>query len=93
MLEVKSMGDTILTTPKVDQQSELQQILDNLRFFVDRVKSNDKDDKVGDEWKALAMLLDRTFFWLTTFLAVILIPTFLLQKQMGAANLWKQNNA
>ena len=60
--------------------SELGEIRDMLRFIVDNMKEKANEADVEDEWKALAMVLDRIFFWITSITALILIPAFLLKR-------------
>ena len=69
---VKPNSEAEVTSP-----SELAQIRTLIEFIVDRMKSNEAVKCIEDEWKALALVLDRIFFWVTAITAVIMIPTFL----------------
>ena len=60
--------------------SELEHIRRLLTYIVDSLKEKEKDKETEDEWRALAMVLDRIFFWITTIMAFVMIPTFLLRR-------------
>ena len=78
--ELTGVTDTSISPlPSTDTNNELAEIRDLLRHIVDVMKDRDSEACVADEWKALAMVLDRIFFWLTLFTSVIMIPTFLLR--------------
>ncbi len=47
--------------------------------MVDSMKHKTLNASIEAEWKALAMVLDRIFFWLTTITSIIMIPIFLVQ--------------
>lgn len=50
-----------------------------LQHIVDDMKAKEKEQAVAEEWRALAVVLDRLFFSIIAILAVIMIPAFLLQ--------------
>ena len=59
--------------------AELIEIRDMMRLMVSQMKEKARDSHIEDEWKALAMVLDRIFFWMTAVTTVVMVPTFLLQ--------------
>ena len=71
-----SVADMVTKASSTDDIGHIRHLLS---FLVDKVKDKDKDGLIEAEWKALAMVLDRIFFWMTTITAVVMIPTFLVQ--------------
>ena len=65
--------------PDHGEPTDLLQIKQLLKHIVDSMKDKARSGHIADEWKALAMILDRIFFWMTTITSIIMIPTFLLQ--------------
>lgn len=61
------------------EKSELADIKQLLAYLTDHLKDQEKNGKVEDEWKAVAMVLDRLFFWITLVMSIILVPLFLVQ--------------
>ena len=74
-ITVTSDVDEVKKDP--DEANELDQIRRLLAYIVDDMRGKEKEAKVQDEWKALATVLDRTFFWLTLITALIILPIFL----------------
>ncbi len=61
-------------------ENDLKEIRDYLRHMKKKVEDTDRSNKTADEWKQVALVLDRTFFfaycgWLIISLLVILIKT------------------
>lgn len=55
----------------------------NICFIAELLKKKDKDDKIDEDWKYVAMVLDRLFLWIfsgSCFLGTVIIllqaPTF-----------------
>ena len=79
-LEVKTLADNadqLKEKMKVGDKSDLAEIRDLLGNIVDNMKEKEKSASIEDEWKALALILDRIFFWITFIAAIVMIPTFL----------------
>ena len=69
-----------LALDSLAESSELAEIRELLKHIVDNMKGKGKSWSVGEEWKGLAMVLDRLFLWLITITATIMIPIFLVQR-------------
>ena len=59
------------------------QAFQNVCFIAELLKKKDKDDKIDEDWKYVAMVLDRLFLWIfsgSCFLGTVIIllqaPTF-----------------
>uniref|UniRef100_UPI00358E21B6 neuronal acetylcholine receptor subunit beta-4-like n=1 Tax=Myxine glutinosa TaxID=7769 RepID=UPI00358E21B6 len=53
--------------------AELQEAVDNVRIIADHTRSEDKDQSVIEDWKYVAMVIDRLFLWI--FIVVCVIGT------------------
>ena len=70
----------ITNTETPATKDDLKQILDQLKYLVDYVKSQEDDSSIQDEWKSMALVLDRLFFWITAIVSVILLIVFLVRR-------------
>ena len=60
--------------------STLEEILQNLRFITDRMKQEDADTHIMDEWKALGRVVDRLFFWVVCLILIVTTIAMMLQR-------------
>ena len=59
------------------EPSENKKILNHLDYFAEYLKGQEKDGAIETEWKAVALVIDRLFFWMTLIVALIIVPTCL----------------
>ena len=45
---------------------EVEMALKGVQFIAQHIRNNDKDNEVMEDWKYIAMVLDRLFLWLFT---------------------------
>ncbi|XP_003937806.1 neuronal acetylcholine receptor subunit beta-2 [Saimiri boliviensis] len=48
----------------------LQEAVDGVRFIADHMRSEDNDQSVSEDWKYVAMVIDRLFLWIFVFVCV-----------------------
>ncbi|XP_039074928.1 neuronal acetylcholine receptor subunit beta-2 [Hyaena hyaena] len=48
----------------------LRAAVDGVRFIADHVRSEDDDQSVSEDWKYVAMVIDRLFLWIFVFVCV-----------------------
>ncbi|XP_072588562.1 neuronal acetylcholine receptor subunit beta-2 isoform X1 [Vulpes vulpes] len=48
----------------------LRSAVDGVRFIADHVRSEDDDQSVSEDWKYVAMVIDRLFLWIFVFVCV-----------------------
>ncbi|XP_058395280.1 neuronal acetylcholine receptor subunit beta-2 [Diceros bicornis minor] len=48
----------------------LQEAVDGVRFIADHMRSEDDDQSVREDWKYVAMVIDRLFLWIFVFVCV-----------------------
>ncbi|XP_053133314.1 neuronal acetylcholine receptor subunit beta-2 [Hemicordylus capensis] len=48
----------------------LEEAVDGVRFIADHMKSEDDDQSVSEDWKYVAMVIDRLFLWIFVFVCV-----------------------
>ncbi|KAL7978086.1 hypothetical protein Chor_005073 [Crotalus horridus] len=48
----------------------LEEAIDGVRFIADHMKSEDNDQSVSEDWKYVAMVIDRLFLWIFIFVCV-----------------------
>ncbi|GCB75362.1 neuronal acetylcholine receptor subunit beta-4-like [Scyliorhinus torazame] len=53
--------------------AELQDALDGVKFIADHMKNDDEDQRVTEDWKYVAMVVDRLFLWM--FIVVCVLGT------------------
>ena len=80
-MDVVSVSEMI--NKPVPVTDDLAQIRSMLAYLTDSIKEKEKDRMIEDEWKALSLVLDRIFFWITFITALVMIPTFLIQDQQS----------
>ncbi len=64
----------------VPASAELRSIMENLEYLTDKVRKQEAEEKVIDEWRALAMIFDRLMFW-ASLLVLVVTLTALLYRQ------------
>ncbi|XP_051898347.1 neuronal acetylcholine receptor subunit beta-4-like [Pristis pectinata] len=52
---------------------ELQEAIEGVKFIADHVKSDDENQSVNEDWKYVAMVVDRLFLWI--FIVVCILGT------------------
>uniref|UniRef100_A0AAY4AKC3 Cholinergic receptor, nicotinic, beta 2 n=1 Tax=Denticeps clupeoides TaxID=299321 RepID=A0AAY4AKC3_9TELE len=52
------------------QTSRLDEAVDGVRFIANHMKSEDDDRSVSEDWKYVAMVIDRLFLWIFVFVCV-----------------------
>merc|ERR1711936_19877 len=53
-----------------DQEPHLEKAINSVRFVAQHVKNQDRYNKVADDWKYVAMVLDRILLWIFSFACV-----------------------
>ncbi|XP_019381178.1 PREDICTED: neuronal acetylcholine receptor subunit beta-2 [Crocodylus porosus] len=48
----------------------LEEAVDGVRFIADHMRSEDDDQSVSEDWKYVAMVIDRLFLWIFVFVCV-----------------------
>ncbi|KAI1301175.1 Acetylcholine receptor subunit alpha-like 1 [Halotydeus destructor] len=51
--------------------SEVQKAIESILFIADHIKKEDDDNKVIEDWKYVAMVLDRLFLWIFTIACLV----------------------
>ncbi|XP_030046221.1 neuronal acetylcholine receptor subunit beta-4 [Microcaecilia unicolor] len=51
--------------------SEVQEAMDGVRFIADHMKSDDDSQSIIEDWKYVAMVVDRLFLWIFIFVCVL----------------------
>ncbi|XP_038623209.1 neuronal acetylcholine receptor subunit beta-4 [Tachyglossus aculeatus] len=52
-------------------QPEVQEAIDGVSFIAEHMKSDDSDQSVIEDWKYVAMVVDRLFLWIFVFVCVV----------------------
>ncbi|XP_007950038.2 neuronal acetylcholine receptor subunit beta-4 [Orycteropus afer afer] len=52
-------------------QQDVQEALDGVSFIAQHMKSDDQDQSVIEDWKYVAMVVDRLFLWVFVFVCVV----------------------
>merc|ERR1719422_2845364 len=55
---------------QLEQEPHLEKAINAVRFVAQHVKNQDRYNKVADDWKYVAMVLDRILLWLFSFACV-----------------------
>ncbi|XP_032806244.1 neuronal acetylcholine receptor subunit beta-4-like isoform X2 [Petromyzon marinus] len=50
---------------------EMQEAVDGVRFIADHTRSEDEDQSVIEDWKYVAMVIDRLFLWIFVVVCVV----------------------
>ena len=65
------------------RNSSMDEILKYLKFMVAKSDAEDAETDVVDEWKQVALVVDRLFFWLfllltifSTIILLVIVPAF-----------------
>jgi len=53
-----------------EQEPHLEKAINSVRFVAQHVKNQDRYNKVADDWKYVAMVLDRILLWIFSFACV-----------------------
>jgi len=53
----------------------------NICFIADLLKKKDKDDKIDEDWKFVAMVMDRIFLWIFAIVCLFGSAVILLQAE------------
>ena len=69
----------IFFTTNPGKEDYLRQILSYIKEMVEKVQVKERDGAIMEEWKCLAIVLDRTFFWIAFVTTMIIIPTLLFK--------------
>ncbi|CAM5175058.1 unnamed protein product [Eretmochelys imbricata] len=48
----------------------VEEAVDGVRFIADHMRSEDEDQSVSEDWKYVAMVIDRLFLWIFVFVCV-----------------------
>ncbi|XP_015989619.2 neuronal acetylcholine receptor subunit beta-2 [Rousettus aegyptiacus] len=57
----------------------LREAVDGVRFIADHMRSEDEDQSVSEDWKYVAMVIDRLFLWIFVFVCVFGTVAMFLQ--------------
>ncbi|XP_069739995.1 neuronal acetylcholine receptor subunit beta-2 [Narcine bancroftii] len=52
-------------------QSNIQEAIDGIRFIAEHLKCEDEDQSISEDWKYVAMVIDRLFLWIFVFVCVV----------------------
>lgn len=55
---------------QIEQDPNLEKAINSVRFVAQHVKNQDRYNKVADDWKYVAMVLDRILLWIFSFACV-----------------------
>ena len=67
----------VFFTGSLQKDEYLRQILFYIREVVEKMQVKERDGAIMEEWKCLAIVLDRTFFWIAFITTIIIIPSLL----------------
>lgn len=79
-IHVEDVNVNLTEIPPAKEPSDLAQILNHLEFLVNYIKQKKIEAGIGFEWKAMSLVIDRMFFWITFIIALVIIPVFLAQR-------------
>ena len=63
-----------------DCAAHVAEIVQHLRMSSARVERKERSGMILDEWKAIAIVLDRVFFWLAMGAVAAIVPLFMLRQ-------------
>ena len=66
--------------PPVLADHDLQKLSNDLSYIANKTRKQDRDNEILDEWRALARILDRFLFWVSSVLVLIILLYFLVRK-------------
>lgn len=64
-------GDRRLQSPSGRFQQEVQEALEGVSFIAQHMRSDDQDQSVVEDWKYVAMVVDRLFLWVFVVVCVL----------------------
>jgi len=70
-MEIGSFKDKVLQLGIITETSMLQKISSNLEFIKNSIEDQQREGVTQEEWKALARVVDRLFFWVCFTITVI----------------------
>ncbi|XP_043933778.1 neuronal acetylcholine receptor subunit beta-4 [Protopterus annectens] len=76
-LRVTDIQERYFSTSEVRQRSskkfhpEVREAIEGVKFIADHVKSDDEDQNIIEDWKYVAMVVDRLFLWIFVFVCVL----------------------
>ena len=85
-------GDVMKTRPMSAHRpaggdsAYILEILEHMRMMSRRAAHKDRSEMILVEWKAIAMIVDRAFFWVAFIVIVTTVPTFLLREDESHAH-------
>ncbi|KAG5848081.1 hypothetical protein ANANG_G00094600 [Anguilla anguilla] len=53
------------------READLEEATDGVRFIAEHMKSEDDDEGVIEDWKYVAMVIDRLFLWIFVLVCVV----------------------
>ncbi|XP_051875687.1 neuronal acetylcholine receptor subunit alpha-6 isoform X1 [Pristis pectinata] len=63
--------------------SEIQQAIESIRYIADNTRSQNEAKEVEDDWKYVALVIDRIFLWVFTLVCVLGTAGLFLQPLMA----------
>ncbi|XP_026143957.1 neuronal acetylcholine receptor subunit beta-4-like [Carassius auratus] len=66
-----STQDLRESRPAPDWGSEIQEAVDGVSYVADHMMGNDNDQSVIEDWKYVAMVVDRLFLWIFVIVCVV----------------------
>jgi uncharacterized coiled-coil protein SlyX len=69
-------------------ENDLKEIRDYLRHMKKKVEDSDRSNKTADEWKQVALVLDRTFFFAYCFWLIISLVVMFLKTTNTSKGTW-----
>ncbi|XP_072113288.1 neuronal acetylcholine receptor subunit alpha-3-like isoform X2 [Mobula birostris] len=64
--------------------SEIQQAIESIKYIADNTRSQNEAKEVEDDWKYVALVIDRIFLWVFTLVCVLGTAGLFLQPLMAA---------
>ncbi|KAG7328846.1 hypothetical protein KOW79_007020 [Hemibagrus wyckioides] len=54
----------------VKQSADMEEAVEGVRYIADKIKSEDDDEAIIEDWKYVAMVIDRLFLWIFVLVCV-----------------------
>ncbi|XP_012923491.2 neuronal acetylcholine receptor subunit beta-2 [Heterocephalus glaber] len=70
LFRARAAGAGVGTEPGAPCGCGLQEAVDGVRFIADHMRSEDDDQSVREDWKYVAMVIDRLFLWVFVLVCV-----------------------
>ncbi|KAJ8273518.1 hypothetical protein GJAV_G00102520 [Gymnothorax javanicus] len=78
---------TVLTQTLLGQACPgFEEAVEGVRFIADHMKDEDEDHSVSEDWKYVAMVIDRLFLWIFVFVCVVGTMGMFLQPLFHSSN-------